>query len=240
MPQFFVNEELEPDGSFKIKGDDFYHLTRVRRIRPDDIIKIRYNQMLHEASIVSVESDYIVAKLGELVSGLNREPDVTLICAILKSGNFDFVIQKAVETGASRIIPVKTERTITDISDKKKSKLERWKKISIEASKQSLRQSAPEICDPMEFKEAVDAENYGLKIIAHPGTELNIKDLLSSQENNIPVTLFIGPEGGFTEKELDYARARGFTEVNFGFSHLRAETAVIVFLSIIIYEMSGI
>jgi 16S rRNA (uracil1498-N3)-methyltransferase len=238
LPQFFLND-INSDGTFIIIGSDFYHLSRVRRIKINDVIKVRYKGTLYEASVISILSDSIEAKLGCVVSGAVDRTDVTLLCAMLKSGNFDFVIQKAVETGASRIIPVYTERTITDISNKKKSKIDRWKKISQEASKQSLRESPPEICEPLEFIEALKIGSCGLKIIAHPGAELNIKDVLAHIEKNIPVTVFIGPEGGFTDRELSDAYGNGFTGVNFGFSHLRAETAVIVFLSIIIYEMSG-
>ncbi len=238
MPQFFLNE-IKSDGSFIIGGSDFYHLSKVRRIKINDAIKVRYNGILYEASVMNIYTDFLEAKLGRIVSDSAEIIDVTLMCAILKSGNFDFVIQKAVETGASRIIPVNTERTITDISNKKKSKIERWKKISLEASKQSLRDLPPEICEPLEYNKALNIESSGIKIIAHPGAEINIKDALDRVEKNTPVTVLIGPEGGFTDRELSEAYDKGFTGVNFGFSHLRAETAVIVFLSIIIYEMSG-
>jgi 16S rRNA (uracil1498-N3)-methyltransferase len=238
LPQFFLND-INPDGSFLVNGTDFHHLSKVRRVKIDDSIHVRYKGQLYEATVINITSESILARLGEMVQGSKKMVDVTLMCAILKSGNFDFAIQKAVETGASRIIPVITERTIADISDKKKIKIDRWKKISLEASKQSLREAPPEICEPVDFKKALEPGYPGFKIIAHPGSESNVKDVLGQLEKNIPIILLIGPEGGFTERELSMADESGFTQVNFGFSHLRAETAVIVFLSIIIYEMSG-
>ena len=238
MPQFFLNE-INPDGSFIISGSDFRHLTKVRRIKLNDAINVRHNGLLYEASVKHISSDFLEAQLGRVIPQTAGGIDVTLMCAMLKSGSFDFVIQKAVETGASRIIPVHTERTITDISNKKKSKIERWNKISLEASKQSLRDLPPEICEPLEYREALNVESSGLKIIAHPGAGINVKDALTRIGKNTTVTVLIGPEGGFTDRELSDADDKGFTAVNFGFSHLRAETAVIVFLSIIIYEMSG-
>jgi 16S rRNA (uracil1498-N3)-methyltransferase len=142
----------------------------------------------------------------------------TLYVAILKRENFEFVAQKATELGITTIVPVITERTV-----KQNLNFERLNKIVKEASEQCGRSSIPEIKEIMDFKDAIsDSTKSELRILFDStGTP-------SKQSSNKSVALFIGPEGGFTEKEISLAKENGFEVASLSPLTLRGETAAIV------------
>jgi len=240
MPQFFVETGDIVSDRVSLKGDNFHHLSKVRRVKKGDLLVLRsHGGVTLEAKVESVESDSIECVIIETYRSDESVFSLTLYLAILKGSSFDTALQKAVEVGVTSIVPVVTERTIPDIKGKIESKLKRWEKIVLEASKQCMRSFIPEVSEPVTFKDLLSIEiDSEYKILAQPDSEMSFRKLASENKNFSSVSVLIGPEGGFSDKELDSAAEKGWLELNFGKTHMRAETAAVVIPSIIIYQWS--
>ncbi len=172
-----------------------------------------------EATITSLSHNKITCEIIKKLE--TNEPDrkVSLYLAILKKENFGLTVQKAVECGISNIIPIITERTI-----KTGLNTERLEKIIREASEQSGRSMVPKLFKTMNF---IDGLKHGAnseeKIIFHL-----IKNEYKPDKNAKNISIFVGPEGGFTEKEITLAQEQGYTPASLGSLTLRGETAGIV------------
>lgn len=238
MPQFFIKASDIFSNKYIIEGKDCHHLQKVRRVKPGDLIDLRGDDgILYKGRLIEVHPKSIMIEIIE--SFMNNKIDIhlSLYTGILKGKMFDFVLQKAVEIGVERIVPVITERTVP-IIDKSNNKRTRWEKIVASASKQCMRSNIPIVEDVLTFKEAITDSSSQIKIIAHPDAKgKNIRDLFQSKTVN-DISLFVGPEGGFSEKELIVAGENNWEHIVFGFTSLRAETAVIVLTAIIIHEWS--
>ena len=146
--------------------------------------------------------------------------------------------RRAVEIGVNRIIPVITSRTVPDPSKKMDDKMERWRKIVSGAAKQCFRSNIPAVGHPLSFSDVVKKDTSMIKLIAHPGSVTGLRDFLSSSEKPDSVALLVGPEGGFSDTEINSASGEGWIPVNFGTTHLRAETAAVILPSLVIYQWS--
>lgn len=234
MPQYFIKSNEIEDNIYYIKGDDFHHLVNVRRINNSDSVILRdENGTAFVSEVLSITSESIKVKILETKESLNRSAKLHLYLSILKGKKFDLAIQKAVEVGVDKIVPIITERTVPDL--KGKSKLDRWEKIVFEASKQSMRTSLPEI---VEYEKIEDCFAFakGLKILGQPDGEKKLYQVLRNFDESEIVSLFVGPEGGFSDREIEVAKKNGCEIVVFGENHLRAETAAIVLPALIQYE----
>ena len=174
------------------------------------------------ARITSLNKRLVGLELQEALKN-NNDPSryVVLYCAVLKRENFELVVQKATEVGVKEIFPVITERTV-----KFNIKMERLQKIIKEAAEQSGRAVLPKISEPVSLAQAIDHGkhndlNWFLDISGLP-----LKKSLTGVKRRLGV--FVGPEGGWTQKELASARASKFKVVSLGSLTLRAETAAVV------------
>ncbi|MCP4724658.1 MAG: 16S rRNA (uracil(1498)-N(3))-methyltransferase [bacterium] len=240
MPQFFIESSKVDGKRCIIDGEDFRHLIKVRRVKPGDYIDLRMEDgTLNVAGIKEIHSSSIVAEIIDRKEIGDELIDLTICVGLLKGKQFDLVIKKAVEIGAGRIQPVITERTVPVVSRNERNKLERWRKIALEASKQSLRERVPIIEETASFMDVVSGAASSIKILAHTGEKSrNLREFLSGIEKKPDVSILIGPEGGFTEKEVGVAKEHGWEDLKFGYTCLRAETAAIVIPAILIYEWS--
>ena len=239
MPQFFIKEEDLNGDRAVIRGDDCHHLVNVRRVKTGDLLRLRSaDGKGYTARISGIGAAEIsLTLLAETVT--NEEPvNISLYMALIKGGNFEFVLQKAVEIGVNRIIPVITSRTVPDPSKKIDDKLERWRKIISSAAKQCFRTNIPGIEYPLSFSETIKKDDSVIKLIAHPGSVTELRDFLSSSGKPGSVSLLVGPEGGFSDSEIISASGEGWIPVNFGATHLRAETAAVILPSLLIYQWS--
>ena len=237
MPQFFIKDSDIDDTKAAIKGTECHHLINVRRVKIGDILDIRTDSGRgFKAEIISISHLEILLRLSEEIETDYKVIDITLYMSLLKGGNFEFVIQKTVEVGVNRIIPVYTSRTIPDIGGKIEEKHKRWNKIALSAAKQCLRYNIPLIEYPVNFSDAIKDYSRSIKLAAHPGAGLELKNFLTLNDKPESVSILIGPEGGFTGSELDSAFEHGWNIVNFGQTNLRAETAAIIIPSLIMYQ----
>ncbi len=238
MPQFFIDERRIVDRQFNVQGDDLHHLLRVRRVKPGDRLQFRDERgRLYETKVSSVGDETIKCTVLSRSEPVENSFNLRLAVAVLKGKKFDLVIQKAVETGVSEIIPVTTERTIPEFGDNIQKKTERWQRIAHEASKQSLRQTMPVIRDVESYGELVKCGYDGCNILAHADPKSNdLRTFLKETPPPSEVTIIIGPEGGFSGKEVEIARGFNWNVLHTGISQFRAETAAIVIPAIILYE----
>ena len=233
IPQLYAAEMV-------IKDVDAKHISKVLRMQPGDKIQIVSDDGVTAiAEIVSLQADNVVVKCLEKLAE-SHEPSVkiTLAQGLAKGEKMDFIIQKAVEMGASSIVPVAMEHSVVRLEGAKADKkVERWQKIAEAAAKQSKRDIIPQVQPVQTMQQMLANNDLQHKIIAYECEDrLGLKTALQSCDNLQELLLIIGPEGGISEFELELARKNGAVPVSLGKRILRAETAVVVALSAILYE----
>ena len=192
--------------------------------------------------IEAISDDEIKAViLDEEFEGTELPTELYLFQGLPKSDKMELIIQKAVELGVKEIIPVATKRCVVKLDNKKEaSKLKRWQAISESAAKQSRRTIIPEVSSVVTFKEAINrAKEFELGIIPYE----NFKDMKETREvlekvqKGIKIGIFIGPEGGFEESEVQYAFENGIRPISLGKRILRTETAGLAILSVLMFQL---
>lgn len=244
MSKFFIdknaiNNELK---SITITGEDVNHIKNVLRAVPGDIIVLcDQNGNDYFTSISIIEKEKIIANITDIVPN-NTEPpvDITLFQGIPKSDKMDFIIQKCVELGVTKIVPVITERTIVKFNGTKdiESKTTRWQRICLEAAKQCNRGIVPFVEKPVKLYQSLETSgDYALNIIPYEKeSSTGLKSLIQSSIKG-KISIFIGPEGGFSEDEIKYALNKGVRPVTLGPRILRTETAGLAVLSMLMYQL---
>lgn len=233
IPQLYAAEMI-------IKDVDAKHISKVLRMQPGDKIQIVSDDGVTAiAEIVSLQADNVVVRCLEKLAE-SHEPSVkiTLAQGLAKGEKMDFIIQKAVEMGASSIVPVAMEHSVVRLEGAKADKkVERWQKIAEAAAKQSKRDIIPQVQSVQTMQQMLANNDLQHKIIAYEcENRRGLKTALQSCDNLQELLLIIGPEGGISEFELELARKNGAVPVSLGKRILRAETAGVVALSAILYE----
>lgn len=244
MSKFFVDESAIHGDTITITGDDVNHIRKVLRLRTGEIITVCDGKgMDYSAKIEQLESQYVSAKVVSVQeSGTEPPIEVVLFQGLPKSDKMDYIIQKTIELGISKIIPVITERTVVKIDNKKdaENKRVRWQRISLEAAKQCNRGIVPVVETPVSFEKALElSKEYELCMIPYEKERNNkLKGLVKAGRRKIAV--FIGPEGGFSQEEIERAEKQDVKPVTLGTRILRTETAGIAVLSILMYELGDV
>lgn len=250
MYQFFVEPNCidEANHRARVVGADVNHIKNVLRMKPGEEINLNngIDGNEYRCAILSLSDDIIECEL-RFVKKSDAEPGAELVLfqGLPKADKMELIIQKCVELGVTKIVPVAMKRCVMKIDDKKAdSKIKRWQGIAEAAAKQSKRAIIPEVAMPMSFKLAVkDAKKYDVKLLpyemADPDSIKKTKELLGSIKPGEKVCIFIGPEGGFDDTEIDLARENGLETITLGPRILRTETAGMVALSWITYELES-
>jgi len=218
MPRFFVRKSDIYGDFINISGEDFNHIKKVLRLGKGDKVTVCDGEGTdYLVEIEKIEDAVINTRIVEAMKNATEPPlKVTLFQGLPKSDKMDYIIQKAVELGINEIVPVITERTVVKMDEKSGSKkYERWNRISMEAAKQCNRGIIPKVGIPLSFKEALDnAKGSSLALIPYEKeTGIKLKEVLSSSSSVEKVSVFIGPEGGFTETEIETAVSCGICPV---------------------------
>lgn len=244
MHRFFVNSGQVSDGVLSVEGEDVNHIRNVLRLRPgDDFEAADEGGRVYTCRISSVtEREVLSEVLFSELSGAELGNSVTLYMGLPKFDKMELVIQKAVELGASRIVPVRTRRTVVKLDEKKAdAKAGRWQLIAEAAAKQSKRAAVPEVAKVTDFRAAMgEAEKAGGTILFPYECAEGMgytKEVLSGIGEGEPVAVFIGPEGGFDPGEVAFAREKGAKVITLGRRILRTETAAITALGILMYVL---
>lgn len=246
MAKFFVNAEDVYENEIHIKGTDVNHIKNVLRLPVGKEILINNRQGKDYKCIIKlIDTDLVTADIiDELEETTEPAVRTFLFQSLIKGEKMEFVIQKAIEIGVTAIIPIITERCIVKLeSDKKtKNKCERWQKIAESAAKQSKRGIVPEIMWPMTFKEALQYAKEHLEVSCIPFENEHAHHIKAYLRNckAESIGIFIGPEGGFTDEEIHLASDWDVSSITLGKRILRSETAGLVTLANIMYEMGEI
>lgn len=241
MQRYFIASEQFLDGVVEITGDDAHHLIKVLRTQPGDQFICSdgsSREVLVEA--VDCSKERVTATIIEELQ-MNSEPscEVWIAQSLPKGDKLETVIQKCTEIGAARFIPFTSERTVVQYDQKKEAKRQqRWQKIAKEAAEQSHRNRVPEIDKPRTWKQLLQLiPDLQLALICYEQEDsLTFKSLLQAYKPLGNILIIIGPEGGFSERELAEAEAAGCRSVSLGRRILRTETAAMVALTCILYE----
>ncbi len=229
--------------------EDASHITKVLRMLEGDLITV-FDGTGYEytAKLTYIDADVCTAEIvSKNISTLEPEINVTIYQGIPKSDKMESIIQKSVELGVRSIVPVQMDRCVSRLDGGKKQaeKLKRWNKIAIEAAKQCGRGILPEVKEPVSFKTAVEQMKLcGLPIMPYEGlassdNSSSLKKLLS-QSSEKQISVIIGPEGGFSDFEAEYAKDNAINLVGLGKRILRTETVSSAVLAIVMYEKDQI
>ena len=232
MPRFFVNEK--PEEMYVITGEDATHIGRSLRMKPGEELTLCFDGYDYFGVIDKITDNEVFVNIR--YNSLSKsEPDVflTLFQAIPKGDKMEMIIQKAVELGASRIVPVLTDRCVSRPDEKSfAKKLSRYQKISESASKQSGRGIIPEITGILNVKQAAEElSKCDVALVCYEKGGISLND--AGLEKGKSVGVFIGSEGGFEEKEVQICIEKGAKAVGLGNRILRCETAPLAAISII-------
>lgn len=242
LRRFFVKEIVAEDGSCIITGSEARHIAKALRMGRGDRIILLDNQGARYQSIIeSVNPRGVRVKLESRLPSPSPPPiRITLCQALLKSRAMDQVIEKASELGVHSIHPFASERTVVKLDGQRaKDRVRRWQDISYSATTQSDGRAPAEIGTLRFFSDLTTRyqKENALKVIFWEDEEgKDFKGLLRESSPMTEVIGMVGPEGGFTQKEIRVAEQAGFTPVSLGQRVLRAETAAITMTAIIQYE----
>lgn len=242
MPKFFVDRSSIQGNLVYIDGDNVNHIKNVFRMKVGDELTVCDGCGNDYRAVISTETcDCIEADIIEIVpSSTESHVRVTLYQGLPKGSKMDLIIQKNVELGVSKIVPVICNRTVVRLDKKDvQRRVDRWNKIAKEAAKQSGRGIVPRVTEPVTLIHAMDmAKTDDLLLIPYEKEkETRLKDVLRENSTACNVSVFIGPEGGFDEEEIEASVNRKIVPVTLGNRILRTETASMYMTSIIIYEL---
>lgn len=243
MSRFFVEpDQISHDGFITITGSDVKHMRDVLRMaRGDTFVACDSTGTEYSCELEAfLDGNAIGHVLARRAGETEPLVPVTLLQGIPKGDKMELIIQKNIELGVNRIIPVMMERSVVRFKDDKdkNKKTERWNRIAMEAAKQCGRLKVPQVLRPMSLKEALrQLEPVDLKIVPYENEqELRLKTVLQGSQI-ASVSFLIGPEGGIAEAELALLKEADFTSVSLGKRILRTETAGFAVMSAIRYEL---
>ena len=233
MARFFI--EGIPAETTVIGGEDGRHIARSLRMKAGERLTLCNGAGLDFlCEITAVDGDSVTVSILEQTESVG-EPTVavTVYQGLPKSDKMDWIAQKSVEAGVTRLVPMMTERCISRPDGKAAAKKrDRWQKIAEEAAKQCGRGKLPEVAPLTDFRAAVlEAEQQGPVIFFYEGGGVSLRQLVNDDLKTLSV--FIGPEGGFEEKEVEFAREHGAQIGSLGTRIFRTETAATAALAAI-------
>jgi 16S rRNA (uracil1498-N3)-methyltransferase len=211
------------------------HLSRVLRARVGQEFDVTTGNGVRRGRITSIAQDRVEFELGDEIPA-PRAGQVTVALSIFKFDRMEWAIEKCTELGAKRIVPVVARRTEAHLATAAGKRVERWRRIALQAAEQSRRVSPPEISEPLKLKEAVALPGNLRIVLSEVETEVMLKDVLQSRDHD-EVVLALGPEGGWTDDELQLFREAEWISASLGNTILRAETAAIACLAVVLAEL---
>lgn len=244
MHQFFVEPSRILGNRVVITGSDVNHIRQVLRMKPGEEIAVfnGVDQKEYRCSIEAFTPDSVVCALRFVKEdGLELSSRVTLFQGLPKADKMEFVVQKMVELGVHRIVPVATKRCVVRLDAKKAAaKVQRWQTIAEAAAKQSKRRIVPQVGEVCSVSEALaQASGMDIRLIPYELSEGmgETKRLIESARAGQEISIFIGPEGGFEPEEVEAAQRAGFVPVTLGRRILRTETAGLCVMAWLMYRL---
>ncbi len=226
--RFFVDAVL--DGEAELRGEEAHHLSRVLRAEAGQQYEISDGSRVFLAEIEEAGKAAVRFRVVEELEQGGNSPGLTLYLALIKFDRFEWVVEKATELGATAIVPVECARSEAGLMAASAKRSERWRKIARESSQQARRVACPTIADAVRVA-SLKQEGVCCRMEEEPGAPL-LADVLSGHAQGGAVSLLIGPEGGWTDRERTLLDSAGWLRSSLGPLVLRAETAAIAALAI--------
>lgn len=245
MYHFFVTPEQVGEEEIRLTGPDVNHMKNVLRMKPREEILISNGiDRDYLCRISEMTSEQVTARILSVQEETTELPArLYLFQGLPKSDKMELIIQKAVELGVYQVIPVETRRTIVKLDAKKEeSRVKRWNAIAESAAKQSKRLIIPEVTGVMTLAEAFAyAEGFDRNLIPYEHQEgmAGTKAELAQISPGMRIGIFIGPEGGFDDSEIQMARKQGIRPITLGKRILRTETAGLAALSVLMFQLES-
>lgn len=218
--RFFIDSGIDPAEPAILRGEEFHHAIRVRRVRSGETVEVfDETGKTFEAVLDEIGDGHATLRITRELPSRESPLRLTLGLALIQPDRFELALQKATELGVTRIVPVISERVEVRL-ERVSKKSDRWERIIAEAVKQCGRASVPPLATPTPFEELIEGPGPRFLLdadappLSHEGT---IEEL----------TMLVGPEGGFSDREIELARAAGCRGLRLGPRRLRAETAAI-------------
>jgi 16S rRNA (uracil1498-N3)-methyltransferase len=219
-----------------LTGAHAEHLVRVLRVRVGQEFDVTAGSDVRRGRVVSVDENRVEFELGEEVPTV-AIPNVTLVLSIFKFDRMEWAIEKCTELGVARIIPVIARRTEAHLAAAAEKRGERWVRIAKQAAEQSRRSAPPQISGPMKLKDAVGLSGKVRIVLAESEEEVTLPDALAATAAGDDVVLAVGPEGGWADTEIDLFRQAGWASASLGGTILRAETAAIAAMAVVLSRL---
>ena len=246
MYQFFVEPEQIQDKRIIITGNDVNHIRNVLRMKPGEEIAVSngIDGREYRCGIEAFTEAEVICTLRFIKEdGVELPSRIHLFQGLPKADKMELIVQKAVELGVYEVIPVAARRCVVRLDEKKAAgKTARWQGIAEAAAKQSKRGMIPQVHPVMSMRDAADyARNMDVKLIPYELAEdmQRTKELIGAVEPGTDIAVFIGPEGGFEESEVQLALEAGIEPVTLGKRILRTETAGLAVLSWLMYHLES-
>lgn len=267
MHHIFISEK-EIDLSNKVieidsDSENYNHLVKSLRVEKGEDVLCSVDGFAHafdyRSIVKDINAEKIILSIEENVDANELPIKINLYQGITKFDKFEFIIEKSVELGVYSICPVASEYCVAKIEDKKTDKkIDRFNKISKTAAEQSKRHIIPKVYEPISFKQMIENmkslksdnanKTYNLLFYENANGLVRtkeiiaeiVKSILDKNADKMQVNIIIGPEGGFSEKEINLAKDCGIDILSLGDRILRTETAAITAMSILMYEFNAI
>ena len=220
----WIADEVSEDRAFLV-GDHADHLIRVLRARVGREFDIVVSGIVRRGKVANIGDHKVEFELGEEVKSASGA-NVTLLLAIFKFDRMEWAVEKCTELGVSKIVPVIARRTGAHLVQAAIKRVERWRRVALQAAEQSRRTGPPEISDPMKLNDAAVLTGASRIVLSESEQGTRIQDLIKTGQN-AEILLAIGPEGGWTQVELELFAHNGWDSATLGETILRAETAAI-------------
>jgi 16S rRNA (uracil1498-N3)-methyltransferase len=230
--RFFV--DAIRDGAAELRGEEARHLTRVLRAEVGQRYEITDGSGAWLAEIAGARGDSVVFRVIEPAESPEPPVGITLAAALIKFDRFEWIVEKATELGVERVVPFRAARTDKGLLEASVKRSERWNRIGKESCQQSRRLRAPEIVAGVRFEAALAEPADFRYFLDESGAPPLLRSLPASHPHAVRVALMTGPEGGWTEEERAQALAAGWQRVSLGPQILRAETAAIAAVAIVL------
>ena len=230
--RFFAPIEAFDKQTVTLAGDEARHLRDVLRLKVgDEAFVFNGEGQEYRCTVTELKRDLAILEVCQEVDPSKSESPLTLTLALalLKGEKFDLVVQKATELGVTKLVPVETRYAdirLRDPLDAKK-RVDRWQRIALEAAKQSGRAKVPVVLHPVSFESLVTEDSEAKRIIFSEREGHSLQEALASKSEGQAVQLLVGSEGGWSDEELQTAKACGWKIVTLGGRVLRAETGAI-------------
>jgi 16S rRNA (uracil1498-N3)-methyltransferase len=229
----WIADRVEGDRAWLL-GPNANHLFRVLRAKVGQEFDVAADGVLRSAKVVFASHDQVEFELGAEVESAAL-PQITVYLSIFKFDRMEWALEKLTELGVGSIVPMIAQRTEEHLAKAAAKRVERWRKIAREASQQARRVAPPEIANPVALKKAIAQEQGSRILLAETEDQTLLKAALA--ECTPPLALAFGPEGGWSETEVELFVVSGWKSASLGNTILRAETAAIAAVAVAAAEL---